>query len=77
MPEDTERRETGAEPVGPAMEEPPLARLHADTPGLAALLAEARQTWVSRARDPEAAAPGWRPFEDAFPTFYQFTNRPR
>lgn len=20
--------------------------------------------------------PGWRSFEDAFPTFYQFTNRP-
>jgi hypothetical protein len=45
--------------------------------GLAALLAEARETWVARARDPQAAAPGWRPFEDAFPTFYQFTNRPR
>ena len=23
------------------------------------------------------ASPGWRTFEDAFPTFYQFTNRPR
>jgi len=23
------------------------------------------------------ADPGWRSFEDAFPTFYQFTNRPR
>jgi hypothetical protein len=46
-------------------------------PGLSALLAEAQRTWVSRARDPEAAQPGWRPFEDAFPTFYQFTNRPR
>ena len=45
--------------------------------GLVALLAEAQQTWVARASDPEAAAPGWRPFEDAFPTFYQFTNRPR
>ena len=56
----------------------PLAeRVQAAGPGLAALLAEAQRTWVSRARDPEAAAPGWRPFEDAFPTFYQFTNRPR
>ena len=45
--------------------------------GLTRLLAEARRTWVDRARDPEAAGPGWRPFEDAFPTFYQFTNRPR
>lgn len=24
-----------------------------------------------------AQMPGWRSFEDAFPTFYQFTNRPR
>jgi hypothetical protein len=55
----------------------PLARLTEDTPGLAELLAEAQRTWVTRARDPQAAAPGWRPFEDAFPTFYQFTNRPR
>jgi hypothetical protein len=55
----------------------PLARLTEDTPGLGELLAEAQRTWVSRARDPQAAAPGWRPFEDAFPTFYQFTNRPR
>jgi hypothetical protein len=52
-------------------------RLHANAAGLAGLLAEAQQTWVSRARDPQAAEPGWRPFEDAFPTFYQFTNRPR
>ena len=44
-------------------------------PGLVALLAEARQTWVARAGTEQA--PGWRPFEDAFPTFYQFTNRPR
>jgi hypothetical protein len=46
-------------------------------PGLEALLAEARETWVARAGDRAAATPGWRPFEDAFPTFYQFTNRPR
>ena len=49
--------------------------------GLRALLAEARETWIARARDTggydDAAGPGWRPFEDAFPTFYQFTNRPR
>jgi hypothetical protein len=52
-------------------------RVQAAAPGLATLLAEAQRTWVSRAGDPDAAAPGWRPFEDAFPTFYQFTNRPR
>jgi hypothetical protein len=69
MPEDTETGEVGVTP--------PLARLTAEQPGLTELLAEAQRTWVSRARDPQAAAPGWRPFEDAFPTFYQFTNRPR
>lgn len=48
-------------------------------PGLASLVAEAEATWRARA----AAAgepvdrPGWRTFEDAFPTFYEFTNRPR
>jgi hypothetical protein len=47
------------------------------SPGLVALLAEAQDTWVARSRDGAAATPGWRPFEDAFPTFYQFTNRPR
>ena len=57
--------------------DPPLARLTEESRGLTELLAEAQRTWVSRARDPQAAAPGWRPFEDAFPTFYQFTNRPR
>jgi hypothetical protein len=25
----------------------------------------------------DAGKPGWRTFEDAFPTFYEFTNRPR
>jgi hypothetical protein len=51
-------------------------------PGLATLLAEAEQTWRDRAAsaglaDAEAEKPGWRTFEDAFPTFYEFTNRPR
>jgi hypothetical protein len=71
MPEDTERGgDTG-------VVDPLAQRLRGANPGLSALVAEAQRTWVSRARDPEAAAPGWRPFEDAFPTFYQFTNRPR
>jgi len=65
MPEHTE----AADPLG--------ERLRTAGPGLAALLAEAQRTWVSRAHDADAAVPGWRPFEDAFPTFYQFTNRPR
>jgi len=51
-------------------------------PGLATLLAEAEQTWRDRAEsagcdDSESGKPGWRTFEDAFPTFYEFTNRPR
>lgn len=47
-------------------------RIKGVEPGLVALLAEAEQTWRGRSE-----RPGWRPFEDAFPTFYQFTNRPR
>jgi hypothetical protein len=41
-------------------------------PGLRSLLDEAEKVWRIR-----ADRPGWRSFEDAFPTFYQFTNRPR
>jgi len=57
-------------------------------PGLASLLDEAQAVWSARAQrggegagDDDASRPrrvaGWRAFEDAFPTFYQFTNRPR
>jgi hypothetical protein len=59
----------------------PLALRMRALPGLAALLAEAEQTWRDRAEsagsDPDTGKPGWRTFEDAFPTFYEFTNRPR
>ena len=60
----------------------PLALRMRALPGLATLLAEAEQTWRDRAvaagsADAEADKPGWRTFEDAFPTFYEFTNRPR
>jgi hypothetical protein len=52
-----------------------------DNPGLAPLLAEAEATWRGRAIAAgvvdEAGKPAWRTFEDAFPTFYEFTNRPR
>jgi len=64
-------------PENPEAAPPDDAPLITASAGLVALLAEAEETWVARARDGEAAAPGWRPFEDAFPTFYQFTNRPR
>jgi hypothetical protein len=51
-------------------------------PGLTSLIAEAQEVWRARAAASGAdmepnARPGWRAFEDAFPTFYQFTNRPR
>ena len=61
-----------------------LERLRA-SPGLAALVAEAEATWRARVAAQPAASdstvdsdgPAWRAFEDAFPTFYEFTNRPR
>jgi hypothetical protein len=74
MPERTE-------PTGEA--EPHAAgtvgeRIRRADSGLVDVLAEAEQTWRDRARGEAAEQrPGWRPFEDAFPTFYQFTNRPR
>jgi hypothetical protein len=49
-------------------------------PGLTDLVAEAEATWQARARangEPADTRPGWRTFEDSFPTFYEFTNRPR
>jgi hypothetical protein len=57
-------------------------RIRGAGPGLLALLAQARETWSARAREGQPGAvgapgAGWRPFEDAFPTFYQFTNKPR
>ena len=57
-----------------------LTRRMTTLPGLAPLLAEAEQTWRGRAAEAGEDAetgPGWRTFEDAFPTFYEFTNRPR
>jgi hypothetical protein len=61
----------------PESNDPVVERVRAAEPGLTALLAEAEQIWRSRTDDWRAGTPGWRPFEDAFPTFYQFTNRPR
>jgi hypothetical protein len=49
-------------------------------PGLADLVAEAEAVWRARAiaaGDVGDGGPGWRTFEDSFPTFYEFTNRPR
>lgn len=63
----------------------PLAERLRATPGLATLVAEAEATWRERAlaggsdpaHDDKQGKPGWRAFEDSFPTFYEFTNRPR
>ena len=61
----------------------PLAQRLRDLPGLPSLVAEAEDIWRDRAiaagldPDDRDARPGWRTFEDSFPTFYEFTNRPR
>jgi hypothetical protein len=58
----------------------PLAeRIESARPGLAELVEEAERTWVARgqAAGGTVEGPRWRAFEDAFPTFYQFTNKPR
>lgn len=44
--------------------------------GVGLLVEEAERTWRERTDRPGPVA-GPRPFEDAFPTFYQFSNRPR
>jgi hypothetical protein len=80
MPEriDGERHTT---PTALAADEPQpdtvAARVRQAGPGLRALLAEANATWAARGEGTPEGSPGWRAFEDAFPTFYQFTNRPR
>jgi hypothetical protein len=77
-------RESGDRQAGHAVARDDVSdRIRTAGPGLASLLAEARETWLARARAGQPGAvgapetPGWRPFEDAFPTFYQFTNKPR
>ena len=47
------------------------------TPGLAALVDEAVATWRAREGTSDDGTPGWRAFSDAFPTFWEFSNRPR
>ncbi|NUP02311.1 MAG: hypothetical protein HOV71_19480 [Hamadaea sp.] len=56
-------------------EAPDLAdRVRAD--GVAALIEAAEEIWSRRVVHSDPVA-GPRPFEDAFPTFYQFSNRPQ
>lgn len=64
---------------GPAHRSDPLTERLRATAGLVPLVADAEAVWRGRAGfagHAEADLPVWRPFEDAFPTFYQFTNRP-
>jgi hypothetical protein len=66
-------------PEQPDHVDPVTAQVESAEPGIRDLLAEAQDVWDARAASSGAVLlrPGWRPFEDAFPTFYQFTNRPR
>ncbi len=61
----------------PETTDPLAERIEQAGPGLARLVEEAHRTWLARGGVAAAEGPAWRPFEDAFPTFYQFTNRPR
>jgi hypothetical protein len=70
--------------MAPRPSDDALADRLREIPGLTGLVAEAEATWRARAArqgatgdSPDAGKPGWRTFEDAFPTFYEFTNRPR
>lgn len=63
-----------------ASSEPSIEERLRENPGIATLVGEAEATWRARAAasgEADPATPGWRTFEDAFPTFYEFTNRPR
>ncbi len=67
----------------PEQHEPPspasLSERMRASAGLGELVAEAEAIWRARAlaAGEDLTRPGWRTFEDAFPTFYEFTNRPR
>jgi hypothetical protein len=65
-------------PASPG-DSPSLTERLTNHPGLAQLVAEAESTWLARAQasGEPTSRPGWRTFEDAFPTFYEFTNRPK
>jgi hypothetical protein len=58
--------------------DPVTAHVRSASSGLVGMLAQAQAVWDARAAAGVGdGRPGWRAFEDAFPTFYQFTNRPR
>jgi hypothetical protein len=56
---------------------PALLAERVRTDGVAELVSDAEETWRERAATPGGPVAGPRPFEDAFPTFYQFSNRPQ
>ena len=59
--------------------DPVTESVRAAADGLRPMLEQAQLVWNERAAlgGGTVKRPGWRAFEDAFPTFYQFTNRPR
>lgn len=61
----------------PHRDEAPDLAVRVRTDGVATLVEEAERTWRDRAAHPGGPVAGPRPFEDAFPTFYQFSNRPQ
>jgi hypothetical protein len=65
-------------PESPAPFDELIARVRA-TPGIAPLVTEAVATWRARegANGSGSEEPEWRAFSDAFPTFWEFSNRPR
>jgi hypothetical protein len=70
MPEDSQAR-------GRSVQAELVERIR-QTPGLESLVSEAIAVWRDRAEDQEEdATAGWRAFSDAFPTFWEFSNRPR
>ena len=72
---------TDSAPTGEVSASEALAERLRGIPGLTRLVAEAEATWRDRAvaagEAVDGGKPGWCTFEDAFPTFYEFTNRPR
>ena len=72
--------EPSDQPASPDSDGTSLTERLTTLPGVARLVAEAESTWRARAEaagEPVGSRPGWRAFEDSFPTFYEFTNRPR
>ena len=62
----------------PEGRDPVSEQVGGSSEGLGRLVSDAEAVWAARAKAAGGAnaRPSWRAFEDAFPTFYQFSNRP-